>query len=154
MENTQLLGPLRAAAIGLVSGIKGGSLAGAIGGAILMLASVSDVALGSYRLYILVLALTTGGMAGALLGALYGIASGALSGLSHGRLLQRLIWLGLAMLGGGSIATAAWASNRPMAALIGAACGLLGGLVSERDFVRLVAMQAADRTAAEEEIRP
>ena len=139
--------PLRGAAIGLVSGLKGGAVSGALGGGLLLLSST--VVTGAWRvmLFSLILGLTTGLMAGVIFGALTGLAAGALCG----RLLTarpesdiRRVWLPLAAattagLGG-------WFYRDPivLGLLIGGGLGLLAGRISSRDFARVSALQLSD----------
>ncbi len=135
---------LRGAAIGLVSGFKGGAAVGAPGAMLLMLATTAGTGQWRIILFSAILSLTTGLMAGALLGAVLGAVTGwTFSAVRRVRpdLRPWPLWL-LACGGGGAamgwlFAPGGWAGG----VAIGAALGLLASWLAGRDFDRVVALQ-------------
>lgn len=127
--------------MGIVSGTKGGATAGALGGAIIMLSSMADKPI-SVILFTLLVGVTFGGMAGALLGAGQGIIAGSLGGYlqQHGR-AYRWVWFVTALLVGSMVGWLMEGEYGSPALIIGGICGWLSGWVSQRDFAHVLALQ-------------
>lgn len=137
---------LRGGAIGVVSGIKGGALSGAIAGILLALSMSLTSGVWTAILFTILVGATYGGMGMAVVGAVLGSISGTLSGLillrQNDTRLVPAVWLGMGLLIG---LLAGWYFITPvswLAILLGGACGLLGGWVGGRDFLRVVISQA------------
>ena len=130
---------LRGGAMGVVSGIKGWCLAGAMGGLGRMLASSWTTADVTILLYTGLVGLVLGMMAGAAVGAAYGFAAGAASGRWHGR--TPAWWWGLAFLVGASLGWLMVPERPWLGALLGLLLAPLAARISQRDFERIVALQ-------------
>ena len=130
---------LRGGAMGIVSGIKGGCLPGALGGMARMVASSIGVGEWSIMLYMALMGLVLGMMAGAVIGAAYGFTSGLLSGRWPAH--TAVWWWGMALpggtfLGGRMVPTQPW-----LGAAVGLLLALLAPPLSLRDFRHILAQQ-------------
>lgn len=130
---------LRGGAMGVVSGIKGWCLAGAMGGLGRMLVSSWATADVTILLYTGLVGFVLGMMAGAAVGAAYGFVAGAASGRWHSH--TQTWWWGFALLVGASLG---WlmAPERPwLGTLLGLLLAPLAARISQQDFERIVDMQ-------------
>lgn len=131
---------LRGGAIGLTSGLKGGALAGGLGGAVLMALQVAAGESGVVIAYTTIVGLTTGMMGGAFVGAVVGLLLGGMTGRLWGQLPPAVLQGGwIAVIGLLSAALTAVVMRDPTIPLVvaGGGIGALGGWWSGRDFVRV-----------------
>ena len=149
--SNNIINSIRAGSIGGVSGVKGSSLAGALGGGILMfltgLSSLSDQVGFGFVILSLLIGLTTGMMTGALIGYAVGWLDGMLSGAANsdpspGRV--HAVWYPSMML--------VWAITGyflfQQLPLVGAIGGIIAGVVAARiatkDFLHMIEVQSAE----------
>ncbi|MFK7801306.1 MAG: hypothetical protein AB8G95_06725 [Anaerolineae bacterium] len=151
--SNNIINVIRTGSIGGVSGVKGGSFAGAIGGGILMiltgLASLSTPAGFGFVIFSTLIGLTTGMMTGALIGYFVGWFNGAVSswGEQEPELdMKRVnaVWHVTLII--------VWAITGyylfQQVPLVGAAGGALAGILAARisikDFVKMIDVQSAE----------
>lgn len=149
--SNNIINSIRAGSIGGVSGVKGSSLAGALGGGILMvltgIASLSDQVGFGFVILSLLIGLTTGMMTGALIGYVMGWANGMLSGAASSDpnpSRVNVVWYPTMMI--------VWAITGyflfQQMPIVGALGGILAGALSARiaikDFLHMIDVQSAD----------
>lgn len=152
LEKSIPLTGLQGGVMGLVSGSKGGFLTGALCGAMIAVSSAYPAGSLPAVIFALILGLTFGGMAVAFLAGLLGGVMGGLCGLlwaAVGPAGIKPLWFtawGLATLGGAYLLTA---GQFNLAWWLYLLFGLLGVVVAQRDFAKIVLLQTTpEETAA------
>ncbi len=142
---------IRSGSIGGVSGVKGSSFAGAIGGGTLMvltgLASLSDQVGFGFVVLSLLMGLTTGMMTGALIGYFLGWINGMTSGWGSNDLNPtrvNVIWYTTLIIVWAIVGYYLFQQVPWVGALGGIAAGAFAARISSADFVRMIEVQSAE----------
>ena len=142
---------IRAGSIGGVSGVKGGSAAGAIGGGTLMvltgLASLSDQVGFGFVILSLLIGLTTGMMTGALIGYAMGWLDGMLSGAANQEpqpARVAAIWYPTMMIVWAITGFYLFQQMPVIGAIGGLLAGVLAAYIATKDFVHMLEVQSAE----------
>ncbi|MEM7798359.1 MAG: hypothetical protein AAF633_04135 [Chloroflexota bacterium] len=159
-QSNNIVNYIRSGSIGGVSGVKGGALAGAIGGTVIMTINNIGTAGPGFVVYSMIFGATTGMMAGALIsyfwGFLAGIISEAVAVTETTRILP-FVWYSGFLVIAALLGIVIYPDLRFMGAMAGLLLGLGAGWVALRDFIRMTEYQTKadedseeiDRTVAE-----
>lgn len=146
-----IINNIRAGSIGGVSGVKGSSAAGAIGGGTLMvltgLASLSDQVGFGFVVLSLIMGLTTGMMTGALIGYAMGWINGMLSGVADADphpVRISAVWYPTLMIVWAVVGFYLFQQNTAVGVFGGLLAGFLAAWISTKDFVYMIEVQSAE----------
>ena len=155
MENSGsiIVNRIRSGSIGGVSGVKGGALAGAFGGLLLMLFTNLDLGNLSFLVFSMILGATTGMMAGALICYFVGFGTGFLSELLYAGPANQsqvsLLWYAVFILVAALLGYFLAPAHHLYGVLGGALLGSAAAFIAIRDFIKMLAYQAADADPAD-----
>ncbi len=149
--SNNIINNIRAGSIGGVSGVKGCSAAGAIGGGTLMvltgLASLSDQVGFGFVVLSLLMGLTSGMMTGALIGYAMGWINGMLSGVAEAEPdMSRIsaVWYPSLMIIWAIVGYYLFQQIPLVGAIGGLLAGILAAWIATRDFVHMIEVQSAE----------
>lgn len=150
MENSAstVVNRIRSGSIGGVSGVKGGALAGALGGLLLMLFTNLDLDNLSFLVFSMILGATTGMMAGALICYFVGFGTGFLSELLYAGPANQsqvgFLWYAVFILVAALLGYFLAPAQHLYGVLGGVLLGAAAAFIAIRDFIKMLAYQAAD----------
>lgn len=146
MAQHKQITPLRSASMGIVSGIKGGFVMGALAGGTIMVLHVLGTEQFPTLIYVLITGMTSGSMAGAVMGAFMGFLSGAFCGALWQRDNAALAiwpWFAWGAICAGLVGFMLFVTRPWLGALLGLLCGLAAAWLAQRDYQRIFALQLA-----------